>query len=360
MNPVLLTCISGLGVKGPACFLLEIDGMRLLLDFGRGPDNDALPDFDNIGPVDALILSHGHRDHVGALAYLDRIGAPPLFATQWLQRDLPAMAFGGVLPACGETKVLGLRVTTGRTGHAPGGVWLHFQLGDGFLYTGDYSPSSEFYAYDRPPPAATALIDASYGIDDMGLHLQRQALLDLVRRGQCLIPAPPDGRGVEIATFLHTAGIRVSLDSAHIDAVEKLIADPAYLQPGMLEVLRGLLNEASRLPPTSEPQGAMIVAGASGASDLAAMLIERWKDASDPAIVFTGPAAAGSPAEKLLASGRAASLRWNVHPTLSETRSLLASIGACRIIPAFSSQQRLEALAAVLDVVSTKDPIEIL
>ena len=33
------------------------------------------------------------------------------------------------------TEVLGVRVRTGRNGHAPGGVWLHLDIGGGLLYT---------------------------------------------------------------------------------------------------------------------------------------------------------------------------------------------------------------------------------
>ena len=29
------------------------------------------------------------------------------------------------------TDVLGIKVTTGRSGHAPGGVWLHLAVGGG-------------------------------------------------------------------------------------------------------------------------------------------------------------------------------------------------------------------------------------
>ena len=67
------------------------------------------------------------------------------------------------LPIGGTTDVLGIAITTGRNGHAPGGVWLHFGVDGGFLYTGDYSTESMLYAYDPPgKAAATVLIDCSY------------------------------------------------------------------------------------------------------------------------------------------------------------------------------------------------------
>ena len=71
-----LIAVSGLGPKEPAAFVVEAAGRRLLLDCGEGPEPGRLPDFDRIGHVDAVVLSHGHNDHAGALRLLDRIGQP--------------------------------------------------------------------------------------------------------------------------------------------------------------------------------------------------------------------------------------------------------------------------------------------
>src|ERR1700682_1633488 len=76
-----LNAISGLGPKEPAAFVVEADGCRLLLDCGEGPEPGRLPDFDAIGRIDAIVLSHGHKDHAGALRCRDRIGQPPIYAT---------------------------------------------------------------------------------------------------------------------------------------------------------------------------------------------------------------------------------------------------------------------------------------
>src|ERR1700733_3065420 len=88
----LLRLISGVGAKGPACFLLEIAGKRIILDLGEGPPPGLFPDVDGIGTIDALVLSHGHKDHIGGLSLLSKLGNPPVYATEIVARALPKSA----------------------------------------------------------------------------------------------------------------------------------------------------------------------------------------------------------------------------------------------------------------------------
>jgi glyoxylase-like metal-dependent hydrolase (beta-lactamase superfamily II) len=127
----VLHLISGVGAKGPACFLLEAAGLRLMLDLGEGPPPGLYPKVDDIGPIDALVLSHGHRDHVGGLSLLPKLGNPPVYATEIVLRALPKGIAARPLPVRGRGEVLGIAVETGRNGHAPGGIWLRFAIGGG-------------------------------------------------------------------------------------------------------------------------------------------------------------------------------------------------------------------------------------
>ncbi len=170
-----ITILSGLFAKGPAAVLVEAGGARLLFDLGRGPEPGAAVPLDGVGRVDALLLTHGHVYHAGALDRLTELGDPPVWATAELRalRDLPE---GGTLPLSGSVEVAGLAVRTGRAGHAPGGVWLHLAAGEGLLYTGDVLDRSEVLAFDPPPAAGTLLVDASYGLDPTPLGERRAAL----------------------------------------------------------------------------------------------------------------------------------------------------------------------------------------
>jgi ribonuclease J len=91
-EPVRITFLGGLGEIGRNCAAFELDGRIVLLDCGlMFPESDmlgidlVLPDFtwlrENADRVEACVLSHGHEDHVGALAYLLRELSFPVYGS---------------------------------------------------------------------------------------------------------------------------------------------------------------------------------------------------------------------------------------------------------------------------------------
>lgn len=343
MTPRLLA-VSGLGTKGPAAFVLETLAGRILLDFGQGPDHDVLPSFEDIGIVDALVLSHGHRDHLGAAVYIDRIGRPPVFATDRVLRQVPADFDRRSLPARGRADILGIDVETGRNGHAPGGIWVRFDVGGGFLYTGDYSRESAIYAFDEPPAASTVLLDASYGADDRALSFGQDELVRLSAQGPILLPAPADGRGPDMALFLHERGYDVAIDDDSRHAVRALAEMPAHTKTDAEKRLAALARTTRLLASDSPALGVMIASNGTGSGGVSAALIERWRSRSSPQIVFTGHVGKGTPAERLVRAGRASVMRWNVHPRLRDNVELARAVKARQIIPAFLNLEDAQGL----------------
>lgn len=341
-----LTAISGLGAKGPACFLLETGHARLLLDLGYGPAPGQWPDVSGVGRVDALLLSHGHRDHAGALKLAPEVGNPPLYATSAVLDRIGHGSEGTALPLRGEADVCGIRVRTGRNGHAPGGVWLHIDVDGGFLYTGDYGVESPIYAYDVPPPAATVVLDASYG--DYGGSMKDCAaqLAPVFERGAALVPVPPDGRGPELAYHIATAhGILPCLGADLRASIVRMAgSERDSLRPGVADELARIARDA---PPITGPQGILLTGRADASDGEAASLAESWEREAGPEIVFSGYFPPGSPAQRLVDSGRARYLRWNAHPRLSDNVELARSVEAKTVVPAFGDAGRyLEAWRA--------------
>ena len=85
--------LGGVGEVGRNMACLELDGRILIIDVGLSfPNGDmlgidlVLPDFDyirdNAERVEAVVLTHGHEDHIGALPYLLReLRDIPVFGT---------------------------------------------------------------------------------------------------------------------------------------------------------------------------------------------------------------------------------------------------------------------------------------
>ncbi len=92
---VRIVFLGGLGEIGRNCFCLDVDGRIVVVDCGlmfpsaeEMPGIDlVLPDFtylrENADRVDGIVVTHGHEDHVGGLAYL--------------LRDVPAPIYGSAL-----------------------------------------------------------------------------------------------------------------------------------------------------------------------------------------------------------------------------------------------------------------------
>ena len=88
-----LVFLGGLGEVGRNMAALEMDGRILIIDAGLSfpevemPGIDlVLPDFqylrDRHDRVEAVVLTHGHEDHVGSLPYLLREFSLPVYATK--------------------------------------------------------------------------------------------------------------------------------------------------------------------------------------------------------------------------------------------------------------------------------------
>jgi Cft2 family RNA processing exonuclease len=339
-----LTAISGFLAKGPACFLIEINGRRLLLDCGEGPDARRRPDLSHVGPVDAVLVSHAHADHVGALDLLPAIGNPPIWATPLVAALADAARFAPVhpLPLLGETEIFGIPLRTGRAGHAPGGIWMRIGGPEGLLYTGDVSHEGLLYRVDPPPRARWLVADASYGDYDDPLAQSIAPLDDLAAQGPLLLPAPAGGRGLEMAMHFHAAGHPIALCPAHLMLGERLLALPELIDAPRRSRLAATLAAARPLDAGSAPGGVAIAASANADSGLAVELVPAWLGRAT--IVFTGHRAEGTASRQLVDTGDARFIRWNVHPRRSDLLAMLDAVQPETILPAFVDAVGVAAL----------------
>ena len=92
-SPVRVVFLGGLGEIGRNCACIEVDGRIIVLDCGiMFPDLDmpgvdlVLPEFtylrERADRVDGIVLTHGHEDHTGGLAYLLRDLQAPIYGSE--------------------------------------------------------------------------------------------------------------------------------------------------------------------------------------------------------------------------------------------------------------------------------------
>jgi Cft2 family RNA processing exonuclease len=206
---------------------------------------------------------------------------------------------------------------------------------------GDSCAESIIYAHDAPPPAGTAIVDASYGAYDEPLQQCIATFDAALDAGAVLMPVAPAGRGPEMALHAHRSGRATHIDDALRSSARRFAShDRECLREGVAGQLAKLADEAL---PIETPRGAMFAAGADANYGAAQGLVARWENDKAPAIIFSGYLTPGTPAERLTRSGRARYLRWNVHPRLSDNAKLVRDTGARQVLPAFGGAKHLSA-----------------
>lgn len=332
-----LEILSGLGGKAPAALLLEAGTARILIEAGGAlePGMEIGWELPEGRPLDAVVITHDHVDHIGA-AYRLPVDVP-VYTTEPVAMALPDSLQHRPLPLNGELEIAGIRVRCGQAGHSLGGVWLHFDIGGGLFYSGDYSLESTLFRVDPPPPAELVLLDASYGLYDKPQTDCRAALLARLEQ-PTLLPVPASGRALEMALWLDEQGIDWAMDQRCADQLDTLKSLPeGCFQPGVRERLERLSGSGSL-----DRSHVALIGSPEGVGEEIERLIAR----GDRQLLYTGytPPKARADVEE----GRASWLRWNVHPRSSDLRRLSDILGASRVIPLFTGLEPLVRWREVL------------
>lgn len=331
--------LGGFGEKGRTCLGVRRPSGRVLFDLGikvGASGAGYYPALD--GPVDdieAVLISHAHEDHVGALSWLLAKGfRGRILMTAETKAEAPATLAGYAdpddlarhpFPAAavdlfepGETlQAGGLEIATGRSGHVVGGVW--FAVDDGrsrLVYCADVVPESTVFIMDPIPCCDLLVFDASYGADPVSGAERAASIADWIAAHPqgCLLPTPLSGRSLELMAalagpFAVHAGMRPALE-AQIEAGGALL-------PGIAETLRRRLaaardwRDGDPLPPCP-----LLCDDGMGKAGPSARLLPL-ADAGNYPILLSGHLPAGSPGERLQAAGRAGWIRMPTHPTLA-------------------------------------------
>lgn len=346
--PPSLYTLGGSGENGRNCYLLSSPGGCVLLDCGvkRVVTDSSVGEYPLLtreiaSRVQAVFLSHAHEDHCAALPLLYALGYTGLvYGSEETLAKTPRMiekwmafveARGGRLPytpedvkriryaplALGESRLSGLRLLTGRSGHTVGSMWLALgweKSGWQFFYSGDMCTSALSLAFDAPPPCGFALLNCAYAGSRLVQAEQYGALVQqakevLARRGTLLLPVPPTGRGCDMLLHLaaHVPDAPIFSSKAIVNNASAMLANRKWLRQNASggEGLRRVVPldaGADYAAACSGGPGILLVTDGMLTTAEGQLCLRLLSGGAENRVILTGHAAPGTPGGNLLDS----------------------------------------------------------
>lgn len=283
-----ISFLGGFREVGRSCMLVQTKHSRVLVDCGVNPVTNepekAYPYLNMLGfsldQLDAVVVSHGHIDHMGFVPYLYEYGYEgPVYATPptrdfmaLLQQDyinVMKKSFNVDAPYTkkdiqkelrhvipidyGEVVDIGpeIKMTLYNAGHILGSAMVHLHVGEGLhnlVYSGDikfgftrlFDPANTNF-----PRLETLFVESTYGGWDDMMPARAESEMNLLRviketldnKGSVLIPVFAVGRSQEILLVLEDFykrnpdfNVPVYIDGMVLEASAIHTAYPEYLR----------------------------------------------------------------------------------------------------------------------------------
>ncbi len=243
-----IVCLGGFSEIGRSAILIVTHESKILLDFGiktyNNEDTDLLPRVDIFGigmnEIDAVVISHAHLDHCGAVPILCKYGydgpvycteptfpimisilqdyvsrsKEPLYSTRDIENLIShviPLNYGAVTDISPD-----VRITFANSGHMIGSASTHLHIGNGdynIVYTGDLKfgrLNTVDNAFWNFPRAETLIIESTNGNRDDKFvtrdvaeeNLAKSINSTIQQDGRVLIPVPVLGLSQEICVTL--------------------------------------------------------------------------------------------------------------------------------------------------------------
>ena len=316
----------------------------LLLDFGLSTDDPPrLP----VGDVDpeAVVVSHGHLDHVGSIPALLsgsarpaihwtpptrdlalRLGRDTLklhggsYRCPFVENDLRRVSEVSVTHGYGEPfEAAGHEVTLYSAGHVPGSAHVLVDDGDTrLLYTGDFHTDDQrlVAGTTHRPDADVVLCESTYADveheprADVEERFVRRVERTIWEGGTVIVPAFAIGRTQELLLICAAHDVPCYVDGMGTEITETLLSHPEYVRDadalrrakGHARVVTGRNGQRERI--ADQPVAVVTTSGMlSGGPAMTYLPLV----ASNPtnAVTMTGYQVQGTPGRELLETGSA-------------------------------------------------------
>ncbi|MGH4140786.1 MBL fold metallo-hydrolase [Clostridium sp.] len=287
-----LSFLGGAYEIGASCILFKIDNKNILMDSGirQSTSKDPLPDFRTIqemGGVDAIIISHAHLDHIGSLPIISKEYPNARVYMNNMTKDLVRVLLydsikimnnrDAEIPLYAQVDVedmlnriftinyevpfeifYNLKLTFYNAGHIAGASCVYLQGSEGSLfYSGDFSLFSQKSVEGAKIPKLRPDIGIFESTYADKLHSNREIeedrLIDIVNdcacnNGKMIIPAFALGRAQEVILILKKAmnskklkKVNIYIDGMVKDINRVYTFNPLYLKNTLgKKVLRGV------------------------------------------------------------------------------------------------------------------------
>ena len=328
---------GGVGDEGRSCFFVSGRQHSYIVDCGTSTDGlDRVPDLtaEEIRSAEFVFLTHSHRDHTGALEYLEEMGstATVLMSAQTYRQVHYKPKNATILDSTApEVELLpDLSVRWGRSGHCCGSVWYAITCeGKTAFFSGDYREGDPFYRNDpvRDLTANVAVIDAAYPTDDLAGAMRSRFLEKaeamLSGSGSLLLPVPHFGRGLSMAALLW----QIFKNRYPIGMSPKLFREwtrfarrSYFVNPEVFEIPLDAFSEWDETEIT--PGGIYFLTDAQLGKASSRELLDRNPSLS---VLLTGHVHGYGRAKGILETGRASQVIWPNHQTAREAAGLAAA-----------------------------------
>lgn len=347
---------GGYGEHGRSCFVIKrASGHCIMIDCGvLDTDPQPYPEVphDVIINTDYLLLTHCHKDHVGAVEYFIAKGFHGMIVTEEITTELRIIKYGDVkeLVCEGYQEIYleqDIRIGYGRSGHCAGSLWFYVEVdGYNFVFSGDYQADTVVNAVDviEHIYANEAVIDCGHDEVEISAELCRKNILEKIKMNllhgkTVFLPVQQYGRGLELLWLVkhEFPNIVCMGDKQFIENSKLSVSFSRSYKEECLEILKGFVNEIHEI--TSDTQGIIFLSDTHFEQEESLELFQKY--GSYAFLISTGRVKHNQVIEGLIQKGQGVHLPYCHHQSEYDLQKVIEKNEFQKVYPYHGYKKRI-------------------